>query len=78
MTDQTLSLDEALALSLNVLEKNGFSPEHAGAIARNIWKGQRDECHSHGLYRLLVCTHTLKGGKVSPDALPEMHDAAPD
>jgi LDH2 family malate/lactate/ureidoglycolate dehydrogenase len=77
MTQQTLSLDEALALSLTVLEKNGFSPEHAGAIAHNIWKGQRDECHSHGLYRLLVCTHTLKGGKVSPDALPEVHDAAP-
>lgn len=77
MTQHTLSLDEALSLSLTVLEKNGFSPEHAGAIARNIWKGQRDECHSHGLYRLLVCTHTLKGGKVSPDALPEVHDTAP-
>jgi LDH2 family malate/lactate/ureidoglycolate dehydrogenase len=77
MTQHTLSLDEALSLSLTVLQKNGFSPEHAGAIARNIWTGQRDECQSHGLYRLLVCTHTLKGGKVSPDALPEVHDTAP-
>ncbi|MFT4077124.1 MAG: Ldh family oxidoreductase [Asticcacaulis sp.] len=77
MSHQTLTLDEALSLSINILEKNGFSPEHAGAIARNINAGQRDECHSHGLYRLLVCTHTLKSGKVSADALPELHDVAP-
>jgi len=77
MTQQILTLDEAWTLSLNVLEGNGFSPAHARAIARTIWQGQRDECHSHGLYRLIVCTHTLKGGKVSPDAEPEITDTAP-
>ncbi|ESQ94016.1 Ldh family oxidoreductase [Asticcacaulis benevestitus] len=73
----TLSLDDAWSLSVRILESNGFSPDHARAIARTIWQGQRDECHSHGLYRLLVCTHTLKTGKVSANAVPELTDAAP-
>ncbi|ESQ91329.1 oxidoreductase [Asticcacaulis sp. AC460] len=73
----SLTLDEAWDLSVRVLETAGFSPAHAAAISRTIWAGQRDECHSHGLYRLLVCTHTLKTGKVSPDAEPVVSDAAP-
>ncbi|WAC48882.1 Ldh family oxidoreductase [Asticcacaulis sp. SL142] len=72
----TITLDEALNLSINVLIDNGFSKNHAQSIARVIWACQRDECQSHGLYRLLVCVHTLRSGKVSPDAEPEISDAA--
>lgn len=77
METKTLSLAEAWDLSLSVLEGNGFSPAHAHAIARTICAGQKDECHSHGLYRLIVCAHTVRGGKVSPDAEPDILNAAP-
>ncbi len=75
--DRTLTLDEAWVLSVRTLRGAGFSPAHAEAIARTICAGQRDECHSHGLYRLIVCAHTARGGKVSTDAEPIISDAAP-
>lgn len=77
MTDTvTLTLDDARALSLRTLTGNGFSEAHAEAITATIMAGQRDECHSHGLYRLLVCVATRKAGKVS-NAEPVITDAAP-
>ena len=42
------------------------------AIANVITQGQRDECHSHGVYRLLVCVRSLKKGKVDPQAVPTL------
>jgi delta1-piperideine-2-carboxylate reductase len=60
-----------------VLSRNGMSPVHANAVARSVVAGQHDECHSHGLYRLLVCVKGLRSGKVSGDAMPELHDVAP-
>ena len=42
-----------------------------------ICKAQRDECQSHGLYRLLVCVRTLKAGKVRGRIEPEVFDHAP-
>jgi delta1-piperideine-2-carboxylate reductase len=68
----TLRVAEAYDLSLKILQSNGFSDAHAAAIARSICRCERDECRSHGLYRLLVCVHTLRSGKVSAGALPEV------
>jgi delta1-piperideine-2-carboxylate reductase len=73
----SLTLDEAFDLSMRILQGNGFSKDHALAITHNIWACQRDECQSHGLYRAIVCTHTLRQGRVSPDAVPEVVHAAP-
>ena len=73
----TLRLEEAYDLAFGVLNSNGFSTMHAGSIARVICRCQQDECYSHGLYRLLVCVHTLRAGKVSPDALPEVTHPSP-
>src|SRR5699024_1438312 len=73
----TLSLDEAWTLSIDILEGHGYAPEHAAAIARSVVAAQRDECHSHGLYRLRDCVKTLKNGGVDPDAVPEVIDQAP-
>lgn len=72
-----LSMDEAWALSVDVLEQNGFSQDQAAAIARSVVAAQRDECHSHGLYRLLDCVRTVRHGGVEPRAVPEVHDQAP-
>jgi LDH2 family malate/lactate/ureidoglycolate dehydrogenase len=47
---------------------------HAEAVARVIVAGERDECHSHGVYRLLTCTRSLRSGSVSCDAEPSVID----
>ena len=67
-----LSLDEVHALALKVLTHHGLSQAHAEAIARTIVAGERDECHSHGVFRLLMCTRSLKDGKVSRTATPTL------
>ncbi|UQY33023.1 Ldh family oxidoreductase [Pseudomonas fulva] len=72
-----LTLDEVYDLSRKVLIHNGMSSEHATSIAKVITQGQRDECQSHGIYRLLVCVNTLRNGKVDPQALPTVKDVAP-
>ncbi|MXQ11990.1 Ldh family oxidoreductase [Microvirga makkahensis] len=73
----TLPLDEVRRISIDVLKAGGLSGDHAQAIASVVYAGQRDECHSHGLYRLLGCVRSVKEGKVDPDAVPEVVDHAP-
>lgn len=72
-----LSLQEVHELAVRVLSHNGMSESHAQATARVITAGQRDDCQSHGLYRLLVTTQTLRRGKVSGTAEPIVHDRTP-
>lgn len=72
----TLSLHDAEALSLNVLLHNGYSQAHAKAITRNVMAAQRDECHSHGLYRLIGCVNTARNGGVDTHATPEIINQA--
>lgn len=67
-----LSLDEVHALALRVLTHHGLSAPHAEAIARTIVAGERDECHSHGVFRLLMCARSLQDGKVSCTAEPRL------
>lgn len=71
-----LSLVEVRELALAVLETNGYSEAHSQAISNVIVAGQRDECQSHGLYRLLACVHTIRHGKVDGHAVPEIVDQA--
>jgi len=73
----TLSLEEVNDLAERVLRHHGLSSAHARAIARVISAGQRDECHSHGLYRLITVVHTLRQGQVSRDAEPVVQDRTP-
>lgn len=72
-----LALSEIEKLSLAVLEKHGFSRDHASALTHTMLSGERDGCATHGIYRLLVCIHTLKAGKVNPQAMPQIIDTAP-
>lgn len=72
-----LSLEDAWTLSIDVLEQNGFSQDQAAAIARSVMAAQRDECHSHGMYRLLDCVRTVRYGGVEPRAVPEIQEKAP-
>ncbi|MEK9843594.1 Ldh family oxidoreductase [Thalassospira sp.] len=78
MTDTvTLSIDQAEKLGLAVLKDNGFSSAHAGAIVRSVMSAQIDECHSHGLYRLIGCVQTARNGGLDTKVLPEVIDQAP-
>ncbi|MBM1173538.1 Ldh family oxidoreductase [Microvirga arabica] len=73
----TLPLDEVMRISIDVLKAGGLSDDHAHAIAEIVYAGQRDECHSHGMYRLLGCVRSVKEGKVNPKAVPDVVDHAP-
>jgi len=72
-----LSLADTRALAEKILRHHGFSEEQSDAIADTMVAGQRDECASHGLYRLLGCIATLKSGKAVADAEPDIIDIAP-
>lgn len=77
MTDTiNLSLQEVKNLALEVLLSNSLGKEHAECVADVIVAGERDACTSHGLYRLIVCTHTLRSGKVNKTAIPEISTPA--
>ena len=72
-----LTLQEAYQLAYQALYRNGFSARQADAVAKNVTAGQRDGCHSHGLYRVLGCVRSLQAGKVAADAESTMTDTAP-
>lgn len=72
-----ISFEEARALSLELLTLAGFSKGHAETIAASVLKAQQDECHSHGLYRLMGCVKTLQVGKVDPNAEPTVDTQTP-
>ncbi|MCX5589969.1 Ldh family oxidoreductase [Alcaligenes endophyticus] len=63
---------ELLAFAQQTCLGLGLTLPHAQAIARVVVAGQRDDCQSHGLYRLLTVAHTIQVGKVVLDAVPEL------
>ncbi|MDF1585690.1 Ldh family oxidoreductase [Marinimicrococcus flavescens] len=65
-----MSVDEVRELALKVLLQAGLSREQAGPVAEVITAGERDECHSHGLYRLPGCVETVRHPRFVPDAVP--------
>lgn len=72
-----MSLAEAYGLAERILIYHGVSPDQANALAETLVAGERDECASHGLYRLLGCVHSIRVGKALPDAVPEIADLGP-
>ncbi|WP_414440986.1 Ldh family oxidoreductase [Burkholderia sp. 22PA0106] len=74
--DVSLSLDEVDALARRVLIAHGVSESNARSLASVIVQGQRDECHSHGVYRLISCVRTLRTGRVDGRAVPTLRKLA--
>jgi LDH2 family malate/lactate/ureidoglycolate dehydrogenase len=72
----TLSLDEAALLCRRVLMGAGLSHDQTEAVSDVIVAAQRDECHSHGLYRLIGCAHSVRSGKVNRMAQPSIVGSA--
>jgi len=65
-----IPLAEVQQLAERVLLHQGLSLPHAQAMARTIVAGQRDDCQSHGVYRLITCAHSIASGKVDLQAEP--------
>ena len=78
MTDTVhLSLDDAHALALSALTAKGFSEPQARAIADTVIAAERDECTSHGLFRIPFYLKALQNPDVDPKAEPVLTDLAP-
>jgi delta1-piperideine-2-carboxylate reductase len=77
MPDVTrLTLEQVYALAFEVLRAQGVSAAQAQAIADIITAAERDDCKSHGLFRLPGYVSSVRSGKVTPDAVPEVHELA--
>lgn len=75
MSDGTvISFDALWARIEAILLRAGLSEQHATSMARAIADGERDGPKAHGIYRIEGCLRTIKAGKVSPDAIPELVD----
>lgn len=68
----TITIDELERRVGRLFIKCGVRSEAAGALARVIAAGERDNCKSHGIYRIEGCLRVLKAGKVEPNAVPEI------
>lgn len=73
----TLSLAEMRELSETILMGNGFNEDHARSITDIMYACQQDDCHSHGLHRLLMCVESIKSGRIDGTAVPTITDAGP-
>ena len=65
-----MSLTAVHELSRDILVAAGLSEAQAEAIATVLTAGERDECRSHGVYRLAGCVATIRSGKLARDAVP--------
>ena len=72
---QMIPVAELLDRVQKIFERCGVRPESAAAVAGVIVAGERDNCKSHGIYRVEGCLRVLAAGKVEPDAIPEIFDA---
>jgi LDH2 family malate/lactate/ureidoglycolate dehydrogenase len=72
-----IPLTQLPVLARRVLANNGFEAAHVEAIADLLVRAQQDECHSHGLYRLLGMCAARNDGLAAADAQPVVADQAP-
>ena len=65
------------ALAFRVLRAQSVSEPQARAIAETITAAERDDCKSHGLFRLPGYVSSVRSGKVTADAVPQVRELAP-
>ena len=75
--DVRLSLDEVRDLATRTLVHLGASKDNADAVADVITAAERDECKSHGLFRLPGYSVALRNGRIDGKAVPVISDLAP-
>lgn len=73
MTSQTnMSLEAVHALAKSALSKQGISAEQADAIATTVTAAERDECLSHGLFRIPFYIKAAANPATNPTAVPQL------
>ncbi|GAB5374656.1 MAG: Ldh family oxidoreductase [Acuticoccus sp.] len=72
MLTSPISVDDLSRLVEEIFLNAGLAPVQAGPLARVIVSGERDNCKSHGIYRIAGCLSTVKAGKVAPAAVPTL------
>lgn len=72
-----LTLDEVRDLATTVFVHHGLSAEQTRAVVDIVAAAERDDCKSHGLFRVPGYVASLTSGKVKGDAVPVVTDAAP-
>jgi delta1-piperideine-2-carboxylate reductase len=65
-----MTVVEIASFAEGVLAGSGMAREQAQAVAAFVAAAERDDCPSHGLYRLLGMLRTIAGGKVGLAAEP--------
>ncbi len=73
----SMSLEEVHGLTTRILLGHGVSRDQARAIADTVTNAERDECKSHGLFRVPGYVKSVASGKVDARAVPEIRDLAP-
>ena len=77
MSDPILTLAEVHSLATRVLLHAGASADQARAVADTVTNAERDECKSHGLFRIPGYVKSILSGKVNGHAVPQVQDRAP-
>ncbi|NIR30009.1 MAG: Ldh family oxidoreductase [Gammaproteobacteria bacterium] len=72
-----MTLDQVHATARDICIAHGYSRDHATAIADTVTAAERDECKSHGLFRIPFYIRALREAPVSPDAVPSVQELAP-
>lgn len=70
MSQTRLTLDEVMELAVACLKANGADDANAAAIARCMWRAERDGAKSHGLFRTAGYVSAFRSGKAKGDARP--------
>ncbi|SDE49995.1 Malate/lactate/ureidoglycolate dehydrogenase, LDH2 family [Paracoccus isoporae] len=73
-----LSIAALTEIVTGIFLRAGLNDIQARSVAATIVAGERDNCKSHGIYRIAGCLRTIEAGKVDPAAEPELqHDGGP-
>ena len=72
MSSTVLTIDALHERVDTIFRKAGLNALQAGAVTRVIVAAERDACKSHGVYRIEGALRTIKAGKVTPEAVPEL------
>ena len=72
-----MTLEEVHALAADAFLANGGSPEQSRAVADTVTAAERDECRSHGLFRVPGYVASIRSGKVDAAAEPKVERLAP-
>lgn len=73
MTDfVNLTLAQVHGLAVSALTCQGFSADQANAVAATVTAAERDECRSHGLFRVPFYIKATANPSTDPAAIPEL------